>query len=617
MENNQLPGQQPNSAAGEFVKKPVEMPILDSGLRQQIRGAASSGGSGGFKDFYRANKLYFYAFFIGAALIAVLSYLAFKKPAATAPKEANVDISVDVPQTAASGGEAVYKINLKNNDSQKLVSGELELVYPEGIVYLNSVPQAENLSGSKFAVPDLASGQNASVIVKTRVNGNVNDEKRLGVKFHYRFGNFNSEFIKEQYASIRLVAADVLVELQGPDNVNNAQIAVYTVRYQNNSDEDVKNARIKMNYPEGFVYASASPAPDVGNDTWNLGTLAKSGSGQIQIQGSFSAANPGESKTAAADFVVLDAGGQAQVQNSSSFTTAINSSPLLAEQSLEPGRDNNVIKPGENLNFKIRYQNNSSVAATGVNIMVTLDSRAVNWSAIRAEGGQVNNNTILWNASLVSNLESLAPNESGQLGFSLQINNPAVKDSSKNLTLVSSIKIRSNETQTYFPGNTLSLKVSSPSSISTDLNFVSGQLPPQVGKSSIYKVKLSLINATNDYSDGMLTAFLPISGGALVSGSVSVAEAANVQFDSSTGKLSWNVGSVPANTGRFSRPRSLEFQIKLNPSASQAYSLPVLARQINFSAKDVFTGQDINILADNITTNDLTGSGYGNGTVQP
>ena len=268
------------------------------------------------------------------------------------------------------------------------------------------------------------------------------------------------------------------------------------------------------------------------------------------------------------------------------------------------------------LTFRIRYQNNGSTVASGVNIAVTLDSRVVDLGSLRAEGGQINNNTITWNASSVQNLENLAPNESGQLSFSLQINNPAVKDSSKNLTLVSNIKIKSSEANDFYPGNTLSLKVSSPSKIESDLSFVSGQLPPKVGLSSVYKVKLALSNSTNDYSNGVLSAFLPLGPGAFVSGSVSPAEASNVQFDSSTGKLTWNVGSLPANTGRFAQPKTLEFQIKLSPSAAQANQAPVLVKTIGFTAQDVFTGQDISISGDNISTNDLSGSGYGNGTVQ-
>ncbi|MEK7161560.1 MAG: hypothetical protein AAB729_02615 [Patescibacteria group bacterium] len=596
-----------------FVTKVVETPILDSDLRRQIGG----NGAGGIppKSFFKENKFYFLAIVLGVAIISILSYLAFKKPAVVAPKEANVDISVDVPETVASGGEAVYKITIKNNDSQKLTKAELELVYPDGFTYINSVPNAENISGTKFKVPDLVSGQNATVMVKAKASGNVNDEKRLDLKLHYSYANFTSEFVKDHISIVRLVASDVLVELSGPQTANNAEIIVYTAKYQNNSDQDVKNARIKITYPAGFAFAEANPAAGIGTDTWNIGTLAKGASGQIQIQGSFTSVNPGEAKTATAEFIVLDSNGQAQTQNSSTFTTTISTSPLLVSQELEPAAPSGVVKPGANLVYRIRYQNNASTAATGVNIVVTLDSRVINLSSLRAEGGQVNNNTILWNASTIPNLESLAPNESGQLSFSLQLNNPAVKDSAKNLTVISNIKIKSNEYGAYFSGNALTLKVSSPSAIKANLSFVSGQLPPQVGRQSVYKIKLSLNNSTNDYADGVVTAFIPLGANALVPGSYTPSESANASYDSSTGKLVWDVGTLPANTGRFAQAKILEFQVKLNPSASQVNQSPTLVKSINFAAKDSFTGENISVSADDLTTNDVEGVGFGNGTV--
>ncbi|MBI5530262.1 MAG: hypothetical protein HY918_02055 [Candidatus Doudnabacteria bacterium] len=614
MDNEQIPGDKPQADNAGFVKKAVETPIFDSALRQKINSSPAE--TGGWSGFYRSNKYYFLAIIVGSITIAVLAYFAFKKPAAVVPKEANVAINISVPDTVPSGSEAIYNITVQNNDSQKLVNAELELVYPEGITYVSSVPEAEGITGTRFVVPDLVPGQNAALIIKTKLSGSVNENKTLDVKLHYRLGNFNSDFVKDQTVTVRTVAAEVLVELQGPKDANNAQLIVYTVKYQNNSENDISNARIKLTYPDGYAFASGNPAPDIGSDTWNIGTLAKGASGQIQIQGSFNSVNSGESKTATADFLVLDSNGQPQIQNSSTFTTAIANLPLLVTQEIQPN-NNSIIKPGSTVTFNIRYQNNASTAATGVNVVVTLDSKVLNLASLKAESGQINNNTIVWNAANVPNLENLAPNESGQLSFSVQVNSPAVKDSSKNLTVVSNIKIKSNEYENFFPGGTLTLKVSSPSSISSDLSFVSGQLPPQVGKTSIYKVKLSLLNSTNDYSNGVLTAFLPLGPGAMVSGSVTPGEANNVQYDSSTGKLTWNVGALPANTGRFSQPKSLEFQIKLAPAAAQASSAPTLVKTINYTATDTFTGENISLSTDNITTNDLSGSdNYGKGIVQ-
>ncbi len=602
-----------------FVTKSVETPILDSDLRNQI-GNSSFQSGGGEKGFFQANKYYFVAIIVGVAIISTLAYFAFRAPATVAPKEANVSINVEVPETIASGGEAVYKVTVQNSDSQKLVGMELELAYPDGAAYESSSPTAENLSGTMFTIPDLISGQNATVFIKTKVAGNINDTKTLNLKLHYKYSNFNSEFTKSQVSTIKLIASDVVVELQGPANTNNAQLVIYTVKYLNNSSNDISNARIKMTYPDGFVFGSSTPPPDLGTDTWSISALPKGADGNIQIQGTFNAAvNSGQSKTATADFLILGQDGQYFTQNSSTFTTAISSLPLLVTQELNGvNGSSGVINPGDGLNFTVHYQNNGSTVATGVNIVLSLDTKVVDTSSIQAEGAQINNSTITWNAASVSQLGSLAPNEKGQLTFYLRVNNPATKDSSKNLSIVSNIKIKSNEYDTFFPGSPLTLKVSSPSTISKSLAYVSGQLPPKVGNDTVYKVHLALTNSSNDFNSGILTAFIPLGAGGLDIASFTPSEAKNAQYDPSTGKLTWNVGSLPANTGRFTAPKFLEFQVKLNPSASQAGQSPILVKTINFTATDLYTNQNINITANDIRISDIptANGGYGNGQVQ-
>jgi hypothetical protein len=611
-----MPDNEPNNDPA-FVKKVVETPILDSSLRQKISDpAASSYESGGLKGFYQANKIYFWAILVGIVIIAVLGYFAFKKSPAATPKNANVAISVDVPATVASGGEAVYKITVQNNDSQKLVNMTLELSYDSGMAYESSSPTAQNISGSLFTVPDLIPGQNAAIFVKTRVTGNVGDQKNLNIKLHYHYSSFNSEFIAQETSTVTLIASDVAIQITGPSTTNNAQLVIYNVQYQNNSGKDIQNAQVKLVYPAGFTFASATPPPDLGTDTWTVGTLANNASSTIAVQGTFNSANPGESENIEADFLILGPDGSYFTQNSSTFTTAISSLPLVVTQALTPANSTGVVNPGDTLNFSISYQNNASTAANGVNIEVDLNSKVIDPSSITAEGGQVNNNSIIWNESGVPELGTLSPNQTGQLSFSVKVNNPATKDSSTNLNIISNISIKSSDYSSPFPGNQLNLKVSSPGAINSNLTFSSGQLPPQVGKSTIYQVTLSLSNSSNSFSNGVLTAFIPLASGGFVNGSVNTAEANNVQFDPSTSKLTWNFGQLQANTGRFTAARTLSFGIQLNPDSTQAGQTVTLLKNINLTATDLYTTQTITASTDDITTSSLQGQNN-DGQVQP
>jgi uncharacterized repeat protein (TIGR01451 family) len=120
--------------------------------------------------------------------------------------------------------------------------------------------------------------------------------------------------------------------------------------------------------------------------------------------------------------------------------------PLLVTQSLDQNADrNDIVNPGDRLTYVINYQNNGTVTARGVNIVLTIDSKAIDFNSIQAEGGQINNNTITWNASGVSKLENLSPSETGSVRFDVEVKNPAVKDTSRNIDIKTTVKIKSNE----------------------------------------------------------------------------------------------------------------------------------------------------------------------------
>jgi hypothetical protein len=600
----------------DFRPKAVEQPILDSGIRQRLEPAATQTDLP--TGFYQANKVYIWAATFGLLVIGGLAYLAFRPSPPAVVSEANVEIAVDAPQAVASGGDLVYKININNHDTEKLVGMELELVYPSGVTYLSSSPKALNLSGNVFKVPDLVAGQGASLFVKTRAVGSVNEEKRLGLKLKYRLNNFNSDFVKTAEFTSRLLNANVQLQIEGPQQISTNQPAIYTVKYKNSSNEEIKNARLSFVLPEGFVPASANPPADLGQNTWNISSLASQSEGSVSLTGNFKSANAGESKTLRVEFLVLGDSGEYFVQASSEYSTGIALQPLSAILSLESSESGDIVKPGEFLRYKLRFQNNTEIPASGVNLLVTLDSKALDWSSVQAEGGQASNNTILWNASGVPALETLSPAQSGEVYFVVRVNNPATKDSAKNLTVVSNAKIKSNEYQNYLPGNEMTVKVSSPGQLTASVEYASGSLPPQVGKTTNFKIRLSLTNASNDMTDGLLTAFIPLGSNGFVSGSVKGQPDGSVQFDPSSGKLTWQVGVLPAHSGRFASPKALEFEVKLQASSAQVNDSPKLLTGLKFTAKDSFTAQSIEWTAEDIRTSDMSGQdGYTAGRVIP
>lgn len=606
----QSQNQTPKSTSQEdgFTTKSVSDNMLDAETKNRIGTTqptpASLPTSTGEPGFFAKNKLYVLIAATGFILLIAVFFFIFR--AKPTPKEANIRLDIQAADELPANTGSVVKIVITNQDKSTLTGTELELVYPEGMKYLDSTPKSNSISGNTFTIGDIPAGQGPTLFIKLQPQGSVGDSQTIVAKLRYHYSNFNSEFIKQVEKKYTLLASGVALDLTGPSTTNNAQVINYRLTYVNNSEFTFKNARIQFTYPPGFSYGQGSPDPSVGKNIWNLPEVPAGYTGTITVSGSFASATPGESQTIVAEFQSADQDGTFRKQSSASYITQIQSQPLLAALSLSENTDRTVVDPGDRLAYTVHYQNNATVAARGVNVVVTLSSKAIDTKTIQAEGAQISGNIITWNASSISNLEVVNPNEGGDLQFNFELKNPPVRDSSTNVDVKASVKIKSNEYDSYLPGNDITLKVSSIASLYTGLDFGSGELPPKVGQDSFYRVSLGMKNLTNTFNNCTVTAFLALPPNSFDKTSlVPSLEASRTTFDTQTGKITWNVGQLKAHTGDLSQPRTLSFMVRVNPSASQVGNVVTLVKNISATCTDSFTDKTINLQAQDVQTDQL------------
>ena len=569
--------------------------------------------SGGFKNFMANNKWYVLAIALGLLIIGGLAAYAFWPRSEEPTEEANVQLDIVAPETTQAGGEVIYRVEILNKDSAKLVDMNLELVYDDGMTYVSSSPKPENISGTIFKVPELATGQNAVVIVKTLVQGNVNDEKRLVARLRYKFDNFNSGFTTETSHTTRLVAANVLLDFSGKTEVNNGEELTYELAYRNTSTREIPNGRIHITYPEGFSFASSNPSPSLGKDTWNINSLAPNASGKISFVGTMNSNRVGEGHVFLGEFLVPDESGNYFTQSSTTYEIKITAQALSVETKVTSGTAG-IVKPGGSVNVDITFKNNSNTVNTGLQLVVEIESASVVSGSIKSESGYVQDQAVTWNGSSTPLLEQLNAGESGTVKLQFMIANPATTTETKNLTVKIKPQIKSNQNTQFITGLASELKISSPSSVATSVSHAGGVLPPKVAQETSFKVRIGLKNSSNDYRNGVLTASVPV-GVNFDINSVTASERSLVKFDAATGRLTWEFGQLLAHSGTLRPERVLEFTVRTTPSASQAGKNIDLLRAIDITAVDDFTLENIKHTPSDLTSGDLPDSQ--DGRVQP
>lgn len=591
---------QPQSVPGPDGNTPQDTPVVvpEGSL------APEQPSSGGFKNFIKQNKWYVVAIVLGVLIIGVLAAVAFWPRQEQSRGQAQVSLAIDAPETTQAGGEVIYRIQILNQDPAKLIDMNLELVYDDGVSYVSSSPKAENLSGTSFKVPDLANGQNAVVIVKTLAQGNVNDQKRLVARLRYRFDNFSSSFTSETSHQTRLVAANVILDFSGRNQINAGEQVSFDLSYRNTSNRTIENSRIQITYPSSFKFGAGDPAPSLGNNIWNLGSLSPNQAGKISFTGTMGSSQVGQKYELVAEFLVPDDEGNYFTQSSNIYPLEISQQPLSVEASVSSSAQGGIVKPGSSVSVDLKFNNNSNVVHTGLQLLAEVESGSVEPGSLQTDSGFVSDQLVNWNGSSSPLLEQLAVGDSGTLRMRFNVANPATTTDTKNLTIKIRPRIKSNQNEQFISGGEIELKISSPSALTNSVSHAGGPLPPLVGQQSSFTVRLILKNSSNDYRNGVLTALVPV-GVNLDTNSISASERNLVKFDSSTGRLTWELGQLLAHSGVLRPERSLEFTVRVTPSSSQVGQALELLRGIEFQAVDSFTEENIKLNNQDINTNAL------------
>ncbi|TSD01632.1 MAG: Uncharacterized protein Athens071425_361 [Parcubacteria group bacterium Athens0714_25] len=81
----------------------------------------------------------------------------------------------------------------------------------------------------------------------------------------------------------------VIVEVEGPVEINSAEIIKYKIKYKNNNRADLNNAELAISYPENFKPEGNSNFESEGenNSRIKLGKIKSKSEGSVEIQGRF------------------------------------------------------------------------------------------------------------------------------------------------------------------------------------------------------------------------------------------------------------------------------------------------------------------------------------------
>ena len=539
----------------------------------------------------------------------------------TSFKKSRVDFNISGPNQAASGEQVTYQISYWNNTNQILQNAGLTVRYPQESVVMG-VKRLLNTDLGNIGI-----GGGGKVEVSLPFVGPDKSIQKLQAVLSYKPQNTASTFENEAIKEVAINGSAISIDFKTPETVLPNVRNVYVIHYKNNTDEVFKNVSIEASYPQDFNFVSSDRVPAKSNNVWNLGDLNPNEEGNITVLGILR-------NTESANFELAIG-----VRESDKFfkfsrsSAQINlaASPLQVDISVN-NQPSITVNPGDFLQFKIGYKNNTSIALSDVVLKAKLDGLMYDFSSLKTKGFYSgSDNTITWNAGNTAEFKNLEPAATGEVEFQITVKPRYVVRTFRDKNFLLQV-LATMETPTVPPSlavkllsisSDLALKVNTKAELKTKGYYYdaviknSGLLPPKVGKTTTYTIHWQVTNHSNDLDKVIVKTVLP--EGVSWLNKKAGAGVATLEYNDRTSELTWNIGKLPAGTGVLLDPYEVIFQVALTPSINNINTIMPVISDSNLTAEDVFTGINITASAPALKTDmpDDSGVGFTKGRIQP
>jgi len=504
-----------------------------------------------------------------------------------------VRLEIEGAERIVSGEEIIYLVKYQNQTRLDLTEIKLVFHYPDQSIPLETEDLVHTID-----LPDLAVGQENQIELPVRLIGLKDETKKAWAELSYQPGEITSVFTNQAEFSTTIISVPLILDFDLPRQLVSDQSFNFSLRYLNQAEVSFENLRIKIDYPSGFTFQTAEPQPLEDDRIWSLGDLMAGEQGKIFIQGTIQ----GEERESKSFQAQLGLFKEEQFTPIAETVSAlqISFSPLLVSQTVNKTTDY-IASAGQRLTYQIDYENTTDVSFSDVVITSKLEGFALDLTSLELQQGSFDgaSQIITWKASNLPALEFLGPGQEGQLTFSVRVKDPLpiANYSDKNFTITNTVKIDSPEPPLSLQDIEIAgqsqiitkvasqLTLQSKGYYSDDLLSNSGPIPPRVGQTTTYTIKWRLLNTANNLGQVKIEASLPPH--VQWQNRISPANA-DLTYNSQTGRLTWQVGDLPAATGILLPVKQVAFQVAITPGLAHLGSSIELIGQSKATGQDTF-----------------------------
>ena len=541
-----------------------------------------------------------FLFFVGSVLFGTFYFFGEKNIVSSD----NVEIQIQGPTSVGGGEELELEVTILNKNSTTLELADLLIEYPEGTRSPDNLER--ELLRFRDSLGNISPGERVKKSVDAILFGQENTQKDIAVTVEYRIAGSNAIFFAEKTYQVILASAPVSVSVRSFSEIISGQEIDFSIVVSSNSSARVEDLVLQAEYPFGFSFKEANPAPKFSNSVWEIGDLDPEEEKTIRIVGVMTGQD-NEERTFRFAVGVRD---QLDVKKLATTFVATTRGITIARPFVstditlnDEREDTYVFKSGEDIQGEIAWKNNLTEIVRDAQIEVKISGSSLDESSVFVERGFYNSttNTMRWGKDTSPDLAELGPGQAGIVRFDFNTKNISALGL-RNPGIVLEVTVRGKrENENNVPEQiesvlTRNIRISSDLSLTSRIlhntgplpNF--GTLPPIAEKETTYTVVWTVTNTANHVSGGRVVGVLP--SYVRWVGNVSPSSG-DVRFNVNNNQVVWDIGEVPQGIGASISPKEVAFQIGFTPSLSQVGETPTLVHTQSIVGFDQFTDTQV------------------------
>lgn len=567
-----------------------------------------------------AAGIFAYSFFIRGGGIGFLS-------------SQNIDIKIGGASSVNAGEKLLLPVIIKNNNKVALQNVGIIVEYPQGSEIINR--ENDFSLKEKRNVSEILPGRESEELFEAFIFGEENSSELVKVSVEYRLADSSAIFEKSAERKIEIAKPAASIFIEAPEAASFGKEINFKIDAISNTDFELKNMVLDVEYPDGFEFIEADPSPQENKSRFILGNILSGEKKTISIKGKLGIKNFAPEEFIKASIGGLNDKDETTIYSRKTFSLAVKKPFLDIAFKIGKESGNYISRPNDTLNFTLNWENNLPIGVKNAKLEARLESggEIIDLSTLKIKNGGTYrsfDNTIVWDSVNYPKFSYIESGEKGSVEFSVKVKDPSAFTNGQNKNANASFAAKLFTS--YLPEEFKDIDISGNDKILvklvSDFQFAqygfyslgsfsnTGPIPPKVGNETTYTIKWSLVNSLNDLSNVSVSAVLP-NYVKWLNNARSETNLGEISYNEESREVKWTINALRARTGISFPAEEISFQILFLPSETQIKSSPILIGKAVARGFDGFVNANLEDSQPAVTTSLINDPkvGRGGGTV--